>query len=122
MQNLPDIKNQLSSKELFEAFKAQLVRDFEQSNFPADFVADLEADYHRIHEKIVSELQRSESKADFNLMNLLYRVDISETQLKKYLSESKGQSHYDVLAELIIKRVLQKAVIKRFYKSHENPK
>ena len=33
MQKLPDIKNQLSSKDLFEAFKKQLVRDFEQSNF-----------------------------------------------------------------------------------------
>lgn len=120
MQNLPDIKNQLSSKELFEAFKAQLVRDFNQSNFPSDFVAALEPDYHLIHENIASELLRNERRADFNLMNLLYRVDISEAQLKRYLRESKDDNHYNVIAELIIKRVLQKAVIKRYYKSNED--
>ena len=91
MQYLPDIKNQLSSKDLFDAFKMQLVKDFEQSNFPADFVAALEPDYSSIHEKIVLELQHNENKTDFNLMNLLYRIDISEAQLKRYLNENKNE-------------------------------
>lgn len=120
MENLPDIKNQLTSKNLFDAFKKQLIRDFEQSNFPADFVEALEPDYSSIHEKIASELQRNEKKTDFNLMHLLYRIDISETQLKKYLVENKGDNYFNVIAELIIKRVLQKVVIKQFYKNNEN--
>lgn len=120
MQQLPDIKNQLSSKDLFDAFKAQLVKDFEQSNFPASFVATLEPDYNSIHEKIAAELQRNENKADFNLMNLLYRIDISEAQLKRYLTESKNDNYFNVIAELIIKRVLQKVVIKQYYKNTEN--
>ena len=120
MQNLPNLTNQLSSKELFEAFKSQLVRDFEQSNFPSNFVTSLEPDYNHIHEKIAFELQRHERKSDFNLMHLLYRVDISETQLKRYLSESKDENHFNVIAELIIKRVLQKVVIKRYYRDNEN--
>jgi hypothetical protein len=121
MQHLPDIKNQLSSKELFEAFKKQLIKDFEQSNFPADFVAALEPDYTTIHEKISQELQRNEKRTDFNVMNVLYRIDISEAQLKRYLGEHINESHFDVIAELIIKRVLQKVVIKQFYKNNENP-
>ncbi len=120
MQKLPDIKNQLSSKELFEAFKTQLVRDFDQSNFPSEFVKALEPNYQLIHAKIALELKRNESRADFNLMNLLYRVDISEAQLNRYLNESKDVTYYDVVAELIIKRVLQKSVIKRYYKGNEN--
>jgi hypothetical protein len=120
MQNLPDIKNQFSSNELFEAFKMQLVRDFGQSNFPSDFVAALEPDYQLIHEKIARELQRNERRSDFNVMHLLYRVDISEAQLEKYLRESNEVNHFNVIAELIIKRVLQKVVIKRYYKRTEN--
>jgi len=120
MQQLPEIKNQLNSKELFEAFKAQLVRDFAQSNFPTDFVASLEPDYDRIHEKIVIEVQRSEGRSDINLMHLLYRVDISEAQLKRYLHESKDEKHFNVIAELIIKRELQKVVIKRYYKDQSS--
>ena len=121
MQNLPDIKNQLSSKDLFDAFKRQLVKDFEQSNFPADFVAALVPDYTAIHEKIAIELQRNEKRTDFHLMNLLYRIDISEMQLKRYLSEHQNESHFNVIAGLIIKRVLQKVVIKQFYKNNETP-
>jgi hypothetical protein len=119
MQTLPDLTNQLSSKDLFDAFKMQLAKDYEQSNFPSDFIQMLEPDYNSIHEKIALELQRNEKKTDFNLMQLLYRIDISESQFKKFLLENNNVSYYNVIAELIIKRVLQKVVIKRYYKTHD---
>jgi thymidylate kinase len=121
VQNLPDIKNQLSTKELFDAFKTQLAKDFEQSNFPFDFVTTLEPNYNSIHEKIANELQRNEKKIGFTIMPLLYRVDISEAQLKKYLTEHSSENHFHVIAELIIKRVLQKVVTKHYYKANQNP-
>jgi len=120
MQDLQDIRNQLSSKDLFDAFQMQLVKDFEQSNFPADFVKALEPDYISIHKKIAFELKRNESNSDFNLMHLLYRIDISEAQLKKYLNGNENETYFNVIAELIIKRVLQKVVIKQYYKNTEN--
>jgi hypothetical protein len=120
MQHLPDIQQQLTSKALFDAFKSQLVRDFDQSNFPSDFVAALEPDYQHIYQKIAAELQRQEGRSDFNIMNLLYRVDISEVQLKRYLNESSDEDHFKVIAELIIKRVLQKVVIKYYYRNKDN--
>jgi len=120
MQNLPTINNQLSRKDLFIAFKTQLVKDFEQSNFPADFVEALEPNYNSMHQQIAFELQRNEKKTDFNLMQLLYRIDISEAQLKRYLNENRNENYFNVIAELIIKRVLQKVVIKQYYKNNEN--
>lgn len=120
MGSLPHIKNQLSSVDLFAAFKQQLIKDFEQSNFPAEFVEKLEPDYIRINEQISDEIKRNEKKTDFNLMQLLYRIDISENQLKKYLNENKNANYYNVIAELIIKRVLQKVVLKQHYKNNEN--
>lgn len=119
MQNIPDFPNQLSSKDIFNAFKRQLKKDFEQSNFSADFVDSLEPDYGSIHKKIMQELQRHETKTDLNIMQLLYRIDISEAQLKKYLNENKNNSYYRVIAELIIKRVLQKVVVKQYYRNKE---
>ena len=114
------LKNQISQKELFEAFRVQLAKDFEQCNLPAEFVPGLKPDYNSILERITYELQRHEKKSDFNIMNLLYRVDISEAQLSRYLHENKGVNHLTVIAELIIKRVLQKVVMKRHYRSGEN--
>jgi uncharacterized membrane-anchored protein YhcB (DUF1043 family) len=119
MQNIPDFPNQLSSKDIFNAFKRQLKKDFEQSNFSADFVDSLEPDYGSIYKKIMQELQRHETKTDLNIMQLLYRIDISEAQLKKYLNENKNNSYYRVIAELIIKRVLQKVVVKQYYRNKE---
>jgi len=115
MQDLVQVNAQLTRKDLFDAFKAQLAKDFVQSNFSADFVEALEPDYARIHVEIVKELQRSEKMADADLMRLLYRVDISETQLKRYLDEQPNQNHLITIAELIIKRILQKVVIRRYY-------
>jgi hypothetical protein len=119
LQNLPDIKNQLSRKDLFGTFKVQLAKDFEQSNFSADFIEALEPNYNGIHEKIVFQLQHNETKTDSDLMRLLNRIDISEAQLKKYLSENKNEDRFNVIAELIIKRVLQKVVIKHHYRNNE---
>lgn len=116
MQDLVHINSQLTRNDLFEAFKVQLAKDFEQSNFSADFVNGLEPDYACIHEKIVYELQRAEKSADSKLMTLLYRVDISEAQLKRYLAESPETNPLITIAELIIKRVLQKVVIRQYYK------
>lgn len=121
MENIPDIKYQLSSKDLFDAFKIQLRKDFEQSNFSINFIEALAPDYGSIHDKIVFELELHEKNTNFKLMKLLNRIDISETQLKRYLSENKNENHFSVIAELIIKRVLQKVVIKQFYKNKENP-
>jgi hypothetical protein len=120
VQTLPNIQNQLSSKDLFATFKTQLAKDFEQSNFPADFVEAFEPDYASILERIALELQRNENKANFNLMQLLYRIDISEAQLKRHFNKHKSENHYHLIAELIIKRVLQKVVIKQYYKNNES--
>ncbi len=97
----------------------QLAKDFEQSNFPADFIEVLQPNYDNIHNKIASELQRNEKRSDFNIMQLLYRVDIGEAELKRYLSDKQNQNYYHVIAELIIKRVLQKVVTKQYYKNKE---
>jgi hypothetical protein len=118
MQNALQVNDQLSSKELFASFKKQLAKDFEQSNFDADF-HDLEPDFSGICEKIVVELQRSEKKADARLMQLLNRIDISEAQWRKHITAQQHKDHLMAIAELIIKRVLQKVVIKHYYKRKE---
>jgi adenylate kinase family enzyme len=120
MANLADIKNQFSSQELVAAFKAQLKKDFEQSNLSADFVEELEPDYYFILERIESQLQHNEKRNDSNVMRLLNRIDISEGQLKRYLAENKKVNRLHVISELIVKRVLQKVVIKQLYKNNKS--
>ena len=118
MQNISTLKNQLNIKDLFNAFKTQLAKDFDQSNFPSDFVEALKPDYVSILERIASELEGNGGESD--LVRLLYRIDISELQLKKYFNRHKTEKYLNVIAELIIKRVLQKVVLKQFYRTNQN--
>lgn len=119
MENALTINDQLNSGDLFNAFKVQLAKDFVQSNFSADFVETLEPAYDLLLQKIATELQRTEKRTDTTFMQLLNRIDISEAQLKRYLGESGTENYFLVLAELIIKRVLQKVVVKQYYKNKE---
>src|SRR6476620_6525224 len=98
MQDLPDINRQLSSKTLLDAFKMQLIKDFEQSNYPTSFIDALEPDYNKMLTSIAFELQRNETKSDNGIMQLLYRIDISEAQLKKALHAHADVSYNTVLA------------------------
>lgn len=119
MQEVVHQNDQFNSTDLFDAFKIQLAKDFGQSNFDAAFIMDLEPDYVRIHDKIVQQLQRSEKRADAHVMQLLNRIDISETQMKNHLHKHVNENRLATIANLIIKRVLQKIVIKQYYKRNE---
>jgi hypothetical protein len=119
VQDLSNIQHQLTQEGLFDAFKKQLAKDFEQSNFSTEFVKSLSPDFQSIVGKIAYELQRSEKQSDNHLAQLLYRIDISEGQLKKYLLEQNEENPLHVIAQLVVKRILQKVVIRMLYKRRD---
>lgn len=62
-------------------------------------------------------------QADFHrLVAILYRLDISESKLKKTLEENTGKDAGELMAELIIDRQLQKQKMREIYRSdHDIP-
>ena len=55
-------------------------------------------------------------KNDFSdLVQLLYRMDISEEKLRYYLQQNKEEMASDMIAELMIERQLQKAESRRLF-------
>lgn len=120
MRELDQIGNQFNSKDVFEAFKTQLAKDFEHSNFPSGFVADLPSHFDGVRTELSRQLEQAKGRSDATIMTLLNRVDISETQWRQYLLEHPTKDQQMAIAELIIKRVLQKVVIKLYYKKNEN--
>lgn len=117
MEELPDISSGISKPGLFEKFKEQLKKDFEGSGLNGDFASTLEPDYNMILNTMMLELDRVNKLAVSKLTGLLYRVDVSELQIKK-LSKVKPEADLNaIMAELIIKRELQKVVIKEHYRN-----
>lgn len=112
-----DINKQLLTEDLFELFKNQLKKDFEGSGLNGDFTSQLPSDFHVLKEKIHSQLAFVSQRNSTSLPGLLYRVDISDFQLKKYQQEHKTMDFEEVLSELIIKRVLQKVILRKKFSS-----
>jgi hypothetical protein len=60
-------------------------------------------------------------QTDFNrLINILYRIDISEQTLKKTLQQQAGEDAGMLIAGLILDRQLEKQKIRAQFKSDQN--
>ena len=117
MTEFPDINTGISKPDLFEKFKQQLKKDFEGSGLDGDFALELIADYASIHSKLTLEIEKVNKLAVSKLTGLLYRIDVNETQIRKLSNERPGSNMNEIISELIIKRELQKIIIKEHYRN-----
>lgn len=117
MDNLPDLIKSISKPDLFEAFKVQLKKDFDNCGLSSDFITELIPDFEFILNILCVEINPIGKASNDKLMELLYRIDISELQIKKQSLIRPEASFDQIVAELIIKRELQKVVIKQMFKN-----
>ena len=116
MNEVPDNFDAISKPDIFTAFKDQIKKDFEMCALNSDFILSLDANYGMLLQTLAKEIEGIMKNYSTKLSELLYRIDISEQQVKK-LSKEKADPHLaDIVAELIIKRELQKVVLKEMYK------
>ncbi len=97
----------------FEKFKIQTRKDFELAGashhlpyLETTTLAELENEFY----KAVLKLEVTNT-----LSNVLYRVDITEMQISEAVRKFPEESFQKILAQLMIKRILQKVVLKDFY-------
>lgn len=114
---LPDVNQQLMKEDLFLLFKMQLKKDFESSGLSGDFVDHLPFGFELIKDAILKTLQPVLKSNASLIPILLYRIDISEIQIKNYFQSAPALQYEEVLAELIIKRILQKVILKKRFSS-----
>ncbi|MBA2611290.1 MAG: hypothetical protein H0U95_04910 [Bacteroidetes bacterium] len=107
-----DVNNYLVQENLFDLFKRQLKKDFSSCSLDTEFTNELPIDMEPLKATIQGELQPL-LKNGSQLSALLYRIDISEIEIKKYAAKNKDLSFEEVLSELIIKRILQKVILKK---------
>jgi len=102
----------LINEDLFMLFKKQLKKDFETSGVEAGFASNLLPEWPLLKE-VIGRALKPLSKNNSLLTSLLYRIDISEMEIKNYQDHHSGELFEDLMAELIIKRILQKVVLKK---------
>lgn len=102
----------VSQQELIEKFNIQLLKDFEMSDVSAYLEPIVVFEYDEIHSNIMNALKKIDNKDFSKYQHLLYRIDISEKTVELELKLKPDSERYIVLADLIIKRILQKVILK----------
>lgn len=113
------IEKYLTDRLILESTLKQIEKDFEGSGiqFHSEGMAvtfDLLA--RQLKEKVSMLMSRNYE----SFLNLLYRIDLSETRLKRELRDQPEKEAALVIAEMIIKRELQKVVIRQYYRNRDN--
>ena len=109
----PEILNNLEKPNLFEKFKTQVYKDFELAGV-IEYLPVIESNHlDHLKESFFNSIVKLEiSNA---MKNLLYRIDITEMQIKQASQKDPQIPIQQLLAELMIKRILQKVVLKEMY-------
>ena len=85
---------------------------------------DLELSQHLTLEELVRILAQQFNrmiKDDFStLVQLLYRIDVSEKKLRTLLQSAEGQDAGAIIARLVIERQYEKIETRRRYKQNKN--
>ncbi|MES2678289.1 MAG: hypothetical protein V4635_00325 [Bacteroidota bacterium] len=102
----------LINEDLFKLFKKQLKKDFETSGVEAGFAENLLPEWLFLKE-VIGRALKPVSHNNSLLTSLLYRVDINETEIQHARALNGDMAFEELMAELIIKRILQKVVLKK---------
>ena len=111
-ETFENLIDQASGQKLYVKLIKQLNKDFQYANVPIDFEEDILPDNLKslLHEKIYKLI--SEKFSDY--LNLLYIIDVPETQVKQ-LDGSDTLVLSEQVAFLILKREWQKVWFRNKY-------
>lgn len=93
----------------------QIKKDFGESGFSIHFSGSTETAYSELIEQIIPFIHQLLQSNYSHLLQVLYKIDIPENLFQQALKDNAGKAPRKI-AELIIKRELQKVVIRNYYK------
>jgi hypothetical protein len=96
----------------------QIKKDFNWFSFEITFTNEQESPYQELYQQILPLIDELLNDDYPKLMAMLYRIDLDEDFLNKKLKEAAHADTDEVITDLIIKRELQKIIIRDIYSSN----
>jgi hypothetical protein len=93
----------------------QIIKDFDMFGMEIKFSGNKYNAYEELFNQIEPHINKLISSNHQKFMGILYRIDLSDEQIKKAVSENSSESFSEIITDLIIKRELQKVVIRKHY-------
>lgn len=79
------------------------------------------APFDELRQKLILLINELINKDFHSLIQLLYRIDVSEKKIRTFLDEDKERDSATILADLIIERKLEKAESRQRFSNKSNP-
>lgn len=100
--------------DLLQQVVAQLNKDFQLSGFEVNFTGSDEDAYQELTDQLIPVIDYMLEHQTERFWSLLYGIDLNEAQVRKALFGEEADS-LQRLTDLILKRELQKVVIRNHY-------
>jgi hypothetical protein len=114
--NLTDISKYFNRLDLIKDTANQIIKDFDMFGLEIKFSGNVYNAYEELFEQIEPHINQLISSNQQKFMEILYRIDLNDEQIKKAMNENLSESFSTIVSDLIIKRELQKVVIREHYK------
>ena len=115
--NFSDISSYINRLDLIKETAQQIIKDFDMFGMEIKFSGNAYSAYQELFEQMEPHLNTLISTNQPKFMGVLYRIDLSDVQIKKAVNENTSEPFLHIITDLIIKRELQKVVIRNHYKN-----
>jgi hypothetical protein len=126
MDNLPlsksDYKRYEQSVWLLENVVTQINKDFRLQGFEVEFSGTGETAYQELSEQLKPVIEYMLENQTEKFWNLIYGIDLNESKVRRILfGQDEDIDAISELTDLILKRELQKVVIRLHYSGKQLP-
>lgn len=112
---MTDLSPYLNRPDILNDTAQQIIKDFGMQGLEVTFSGNTDNSYAELFSQILPLIEKMQKENFQNFYNLMYRIDISEGQIKKAVQEAKDRSFSEIVTDLILKRELLKVVIRKNY-------
>ena len=107
---------------LLQDVVAQINKDFRLNGFDVEFSGEGETAYQELSEQLIPVIEYMLEHQTETFWNLVYSIDLNEAKVKQILfGQEEVENAIGQLTDLILKRELQKVVIRHFYSGRQLP-
>jgi len=117
MLNFTDLSKYINQLDLIKDTANQIIKDFDMFGLEIKFSGNAFNAYEELFEQIEPHIDQLITSNQQKFMSILYRIDLSDEQIKKAVNENSSEPFSAIVSDLIIKRELQKVVIRNHYKT-----
>ena len=108
-----DLTPYLNRLDLLNDTADQIIKDFGMVGLEIKFSGNADNAYTELFSQILPLVEKMQKENFQNFYNLMYRIDISETKIKKEVALAKDKSFSEIVTDMILKRELLKVVTRK---------